>query len=58
MDHKWRYEYIIDAQKGTDTQTPFYELKIYDKPQGGQLKSHVEVLEVNKDYADSKFTVE
>jgi hypothetical protein len=56
VDNQWRYEYIIDAEKGTDTQAPFYELKIYDKPQGGRLKSHVEVLEVNKDYADSTFT--
>ena len=57
-DLKHRYEYIIDAQKGTDMQTPFYDLKIYGKPKGGRLKSHVEVLEVNRDYADSKFTVE
>jgi len=56
VDEQWRYEYIIDAQKGTDMQAPFYELKIYGKPKGGQLKSHVEVLEVNKDYADSRFT--
>ena len=56
VDEQWRYEYIIDAQKGTDMQAPFYELKIYSKPKGGQLKSHVEVLEVNKDYADSRFT--
>ena len=53
-----RYEYIIDAQVGMDTRIPFYEVKQYSQPEGGRLMSHVEVLEVNKDYADSLFTVE
>lgn len=53
-----RYEYVIDARVGTDTRIPFYEVKQYSQPQGGRLMSHVEVLEVNKDYADDMFTGE
>ncbi len=51
----WRYEYIIDARVGIDTQIPFYEVKQYDLNRGGRLRNQVEVLEVNKDYADSLF---
>ena len=58
VDNRNRYEYIIDAQKGTDTEVPFYELKRYNQPEGGQLLSHIEVLEVNREYADEIFTVE
>ena len=57
-DNRSRYEYIIDARGGTDIQIPFYELKQYNKPEGGKLVSHVEVKEVNRNYADSLFTVE
>jgi hypothetical protein len=57
-DTRNRYEYIIDARGGTDIQIPFYELKQYNKPEGGKLVSHVEVKEVNRNYADSLFTVE
>lgn len=53
-----RYEYIIDSQAGTDTRVPFYEVKQYSHPEGGRLMSHVEVLEVNKEYADRMFTIE
>ena len=58
VDNQWRYEYIIDAQVGTDTQIPFYELKQYHQQPGGRLRNQVEVLEVNRDYVDSTFTVE
>jgi len=58
VDNQDRYEYIIDAQKGTDIEVPFYELKRYNQPAGGRLLSHIEVLEVNREYADRIFTVE
>lgn len=54
----YRYEYIIDQEAAGDTQAPFYEVKIYSRPEGGFLLSHLEVLEVDTELPESLFTIE
>ena len=56
VDQDFRYEYIVDMQQ--DAKMPLYEASFYSRSTPSKLRYRIEVLDINRSFADELFTVE